>query len=89
MFRRAYALLVGTAVVMGLLAIIAALVLDKRLADPDGFLGPSWLRLPLLRDRRAARRPAAADALALARATPGSGAASPRSGSAPTGGASG
>ena len=33
---------------MGLLAIIAALVLDKRLADPDGFLGPSWLRLPLL-----------------------------------------
>jgi len=33
---------------MGLLAIIAALLLDKRLADPDGFLGPSWLRLPLL-----------------------------------------
>ncbi|QBR94432.1 inositol phosphorylceramide synthase [Nocardioides euryhalodurans] len=33
---------------MGLLAIVAALVLDKRLADPDGFLGPSWLRLPLL-----------------------------------------
>ncbi|WP_432476324.1 phosphatase PAP2 family protein [Nocardioides sp. GXQ0305] len=38
----------GVAVVMGLLAIIAAIVLDKRLADPDGFLGPSWLRLPLL-----------------------------------------
>jgi hypothetical protein len=33
---------------MGLLAIVAAVVLDKRLADPDGFLGPSWLRLPLL-----------------------------------------
>ncbi len=48
MYRRAYALLVGVAVVMGLLAIIAAVVLDKRLADPDGFLGPSWLRLPLL-----------------------------------------
>jgi hypothetical protein len=33
---------------MGLLAIVAAIALDKRLADPDGFLGPSWLRLPLL-----------------------------------------
>ena len=48
MFRRAYALLVGVAVATGLLAIIAAVVLDKRLADPDGFLGPSALRLPLL-----------------------------------------
>jgi PAP2 superfamily len=47
-YRRAYALLVGTAAVMGILAIITALALDKRLADPDGFLGPSWLRLPLL-----------------------------------------
>ena len=26
--------------------------LDKRLVDPDGFLGPSWLRLPLLLARR-------------------------------------
>lgn len=33
---------------MGVLAIVTALVLDKRLADPEGFLGPSWLRLPLL-----------------------------------------
>ena len=33
---------------MGLLAIITAALVDKRLADPDGFLGPSWLRLPLL-----------------------------------------
>ena len=33
---------------MGLLAITTAIILDKRLADPDGFLGPSWLRLPLL-----------------------------------------
>jgi hypothetical protein len=48
-YRRAYALLVGTALVMGLWAIITALVLDKRLVDPEGsFLGPSWLRLPLL-----------------------------------------
>lgn len=49
MYRRAYALLLGNAAVMGGLAIIAALTLDKGLADPEGsFLGPSWLRLPLL-----------------------------------------
>jgi hypothetical protein len=47
-YRRAYALLVGIAVVMGALAIITAVALDKKLADPDGFLGPSWARLPLL-----------------------------------------
>lgn len=33
---------------MGSLAVIAALVLDKKLADPEGFLGPAWVRLPLL-----------------------------------------
>ena len=33
---------------MGGLAVVAALVLDKQLADPEGFLGPSWLRLPML-----------------------------------------
>ena len=48
MYRRAYVVLVGTAAVMGILAIITAIALDKRLADPDGFLGPSWLRLPML-----------------------------------------
>ncbi|HET7194588.1 MAG TPA: phosphatase PAP2 family protein [Nocardioides sp.] len=48
MYRRAYVLLVGTASVMGATAIITAIVLDRRLADPEGFLGPSWLRLPLL-----------------------------------------
>ena len=48
MYRRAYALLVGIAVVMGALAVIAAISLDKKLVDPEGFLGPSWLRLPLL-----------------------------------------
>jgi hypothetical protein len=48
-YRRAYALLVGNALLMGVLAIIAAITLDKRLSDPEGsFLGPSWLRLPLL-----------------------------------------
>ena len=48
MYRRAYALLVGIAVVMGALAVIAAISVDKKLVDPEGFLGPSWLRLPLL-----------------------------------------
>jgi len=33
---------------MGLLALITAHSLDKRLVDPEGFLGPSWLRLPML-----------------------------------------
>ncbi|CAB4723273.1 unannotated protein [freshwater metagenome] len=49
MYRRAYVLLVGTALVMGLWAVITAVVLDKGLADPEGsFLGPSYIRLPLL-----------------------------------------
>ncbi len=48
MYRRAYALLIGVAATMGGLAVIAALTLDKRLADPDGFLGPAIVRLPML-----------------------------------------
>ena len=48
MYRRAYALLIGIAVAMGSLAVITSLALDKRLADPDGFLGPAWVRLPML-----------------------------------------
>jgi hypothetical protein len=48
MYRRAYALLVGVAFVMATAAIVTALSVDKRLADPDGFLGPAWVRLPLL-----------------------------------------
>jgi hypothetical protein len=47
-YRRAYALLIGIALTMALLAVVAAVAVDKRLADPDGFLGPSWLRLPML-----------------------------------------
>jgi hypothetical protein len=47
-YRRAYALLVGIAVLMGGLAVTAAISLGKPLIDPEGFLGPSWLRLPLL-----------------------------------------
>jgi hypothetical protein len=48
MYRRAYALLIGVATVMGILAVVTAAAIDKRLLDPDGFLGPSWLRLPLM-----------------------------------------
>ncbi len=39
----------ANAILMGGLAILVAVVYDKRLIDPEGsFLGPSWLRLPLL-----------------------------------------
>lgn len=48
MYRPAYALLVGVAAVMGALALTASVALDRPLVDPEGFLGPSWLRLPLL-----------------------------------------
>lgn len=48
MIRRAYATLVTVALVMGLLAVICSLALGYPLRDPDGFLGPAWLRLPLL-----------------------------------------
>jgi hypothetical protein len=47
-YRRAYVLLVGVAVLMGALALITAIVARQALVDPEGFLGPSWLRLPLL-----------------------------------------
>lgn len=46
--RRAYAMLVSVAVLMGLLAIICSVQLGYPLRDPDGFLGPAWIRLPLL-----------------------------------------
>ncbi|WP_224769325.1 phosphatase PAP2 family protein [Nocardioides ochotonae] len=49
MYRRSYVLLVVLAVFMGAWAVITAVALDRRLIDPEGsFLGPSWLRLPLL-----------------------------------------
>jgi hypothetical protein len=47
-YRRAIALLLGIAGTMGVLALVAAAGLGKHLTDPDGFLGPSWARLPLL-----------------------------------------
>lgn len=46
--RRAYAMLVAVAVIMGVLAIICSIALSYPLRDPDGFLGPAWIRLPLL-----------------------------------------
>ena len=49
MYRRAYVLLVVNAAVMLVWAAITAWHLDRPLIDPDGsFLGPSWLRLPIL-----------------------------------------
>ncbi|GGF50797.1 hypothetical protein GCM10011519_25970 [Marmoricola endophyticus] len=48
MKRRAWGLLVFNAVVMVALAVICSISLGIPLRDPDGFLGPSWLRLPLL-----------------------------------------
>ena len=40
--------MVTIAVVMGLLAIITGQALGYPLRDPEGFLGPAWVRLPLL-----------------------------------------
>ncbi|MGA8209817.1 MAG: phosphatase PAP2 family protein [Nocardioidaceae bacterium] len=48
MTRRAYSLLVGVALLMGLIAVTTSLLLGERLKDPDGSLGPSWFRLPMM-----------------------------------------
>ena len=48
MRRRPYGLLVGVAVLSGVVAVLASLALDERLMDPDGFLGPAWVRLPAM-----------------------------------------
>ncbi|HEX3929523.1 MAG TPA: phosphatase PAP2 family protein [Nocardioides sp.] len=48
MFRRAHILMVSIAVSMGVLAIIGAVVFNAKLVDPDGFIGPSYLRLPTI-----------------------------------------
>src|SRR3954470_9730445 len=34
------------AVGMGVLAVVGAVIFDAKLVDPDGFIGPSYLRLP-------------------------------------------
>ncbi len=48
MSRRAYGLLVGVALVMGVLAVVASLALHEPLKDPDGSMGPSWFRMPMM-----------------------------------------
>ena len=49
MYRRAQITLVANAVLIGVAAIIVSMVTDKPLIDPEGsFLGPTWMRLPLL-----------------------------------------
>jgi len=45
-FRRAQILMVSTALGMGVLAVLGAVIFDAKLVDPDGFIGPSYLRLP-------------------------------------------
>jgi hypothetical protein len=46
--RRAYVLLVGVALVMGVTCVITSIALGEGLKDPDGSLGPSWFRLPMM-----------------------------------------
>jgi len=46
--RRAYAMLVSVALIMGTLCVICSQSLGYPIRDPDGFLGPAWIRLPLL-----------------------------------------
>ena len=48
MKRPAYGLLVGVAVTMGIAAVVVSQLLDRGLVDPDGFLGPAWVRLPAM-----------------------------------------
>ncbi len=48
MYRRAYALLIGIAAAMSLLAIVVSRIVDRPIVDPDGFLGPAVVRVPLL-----------------------------------------
>ena len=46
MKRPAYGLLVGVAVLMGVVALVVSHALDERLRDPDGFLWELWSRAP-------------------------------------------
>lgn len=46
--RHAYAMLLAVAAVMGVLAVVCSRELGYPLRDPEGLLGPAWLRLPLL-----------------------------------------
>ena len=46
--RRAWGLLVGITATMGIVAVTVSLLLDLRMVDPEGFLGPAWVRLPAM-----------------------------------------
>lgn len=46
--RRAYVVLIGIAVVMSVAAVVVSLAVGQGLKDPDGSLGPSYVRLPLM-----------------------------------------
>ena len=48
MRRPAYGMVVAVALLTGLVALITSQALDERLRDPDGFLGPAWVRLPAM-----------------------------------------
>ncbi|MPZ61335.1 MAG: phosphatase PAP2 family protein [Propionibacteriales bacterium] len=48
MARQIYGLAVALAVAMAILSVAASVVLDLPLRDPEGFLGPSWIRLPAI-----------------------------------------
>jgi hypothetical protein len=48
MYRRAQILLISIAVGMGALAVVTSLIFGHSLVDPDGFIGPSYLRLPTI-----------------------------------------
>jgi hypothetical protein len=43
-----YGMAVAVAVATGALALVCALALDLSLRDPDGFLGPTYVRLPVI-----------------------------------------
>jgi hypothetical protein len=47
-FRRAHILMISIAVGMGLTAVTMSLAFGHKLVDPDGFIGPSYLRLPTI-----------------------------------------
>lgn len=49
MYRRAYTLLVGVALIMAVLTYYVHVKYDRPILDPEGsFLGPSYVRLPML-----------------------------------------
>jgi hypothetical protein len=48
MVRRPYLVAVAVAALTMGVAIVGSLTLDRPIRDPDGVLGPSWVRLPLI-----------------------------------------